>query len=163
MLPPPPPELEEIDAEFAAEEPKPRLSVEVVRAETTLIPRQFRLIRGRPRDGSAAVVMSFKNQLAKPGKQNETFRRVTANLTFVGSDRTEHIDYGNWLNEYARYVDFRPGETHTLVIAMVTIKIQGKLSASSIKKRLIREKDDLDLDTPFLGLNTAAFHSRLVK
>jgi len=118
MLPPPPPELEKIDAEFAAEEPKPRLSVEVVRAETTLIGRDnFGSFEERP-DGSAAVVMSFKNQLAKPGHQNETFRRVTANLTFVGSDRTEHIDYGNWLNEYARYVDFRPGETHTLVIAM---------------------------------------------
>jgi hypothetical protein len=68
--------------------------------------------------GYPAVVMSFKNSPNTIlGQQTESFYEVTANLTYVGEDRAEHIDYGNWLNEYTRYIDFRPGETRDLVIA----------------------------------------------
>jgi hypothetical protein len=68
--------------------------------------------------GFQAIVMTFKNQIAtNPGEQNKSFPDVTANLTFKGTDRTEDIDYGTWLNQYTRSVRFKPGEVRHLVIA----------------------------------------------
>lgn len=110
-------ELRKTETGFVAES-ETKLSIEVVRAEATkIIHNDFGSFEEGP-NGFSAVVMSFRNQLAQPGQQNKTFRRVTANLTFSSYYRTDHIDYGNWLKEYTRYVDFRPGETHTLIVAM---------------------------------------------
>jgi hypothetical protein len=124
-----------IAPELQVEEPKPRLSIEVVDVRTTTIIHGDHGTMTEFSRGYPAVVMSFKNRpSATPGKQTEAFYDVTANLTYVGSDRTEHIDYGNWLDEYTRRVDFRPGETRDLVIAMRRPEIAGVVGLYNPKK-----------------------------
>lgn len=117
-LSPPPSGLEALKATLEDEEPEPKLTIEVVKSGPTIINHDDFCSFMESPQGFPAVVMSFKNQLAKPGQQNETLRKVTANLMYEGADRTEHIDYGNWLKHYTRYTDFNPGDTRDLIIAM---------------------------------------------
>jgi hypothetical protein len=118
QLPTPSPALPELESAIPPEkEETPILSIDVVDARVTTITHDAFGSYSEYANGFPAVVISFKNQLARPGRQNETFTKVTANIAYEGTDRTEHIDYGNWLEEYTRFVDFNPGETHDLVIA----------------------------------------------
>ena len=117
-LPPPPPQIAQVEAAIAEEE-SPKLTIQTVSVRKTgLVPGNYGTITEHSQ-GNSAVVISFKNQPSPiPGQQTDSFYNVTANLTYVGTNRTEHVDYGNWLDEYTRCVDFRPGETRDLVIAM---------------------------------------------
>lgn len=129
------PKSETPDAISQVDEPTPKLTIEVVDIRTTGIAPGDHATLTEFHQGLPAIVMSFKNKPSTiPGQQTETFYEVTANLTYVGRNRTDHLDYGNWLDEYTRYVDFRPGETRTLVIAMIDRQTDAVVGLYNPKK-----------------------------
>jgi hypothetical protein len=117
-MPPTPEELKALDALEKEEEAKAKLTIAVVDVRLTAIVTGNHATFTESHEGAPSIVMSFKNNPSTiPGEQTESFYKVSANLTYVGVDRTEHIDYGNWLDEYTCYVDFKAGETRDLVIS----------------------------------------------
>lgn len=133
-LPPPPPGFEELDA-IPKEEPSHKLTIEAVSVRTTgMVPGNHATLTEWG-EGLPTAIIAFKNKPSTvPGQQTESFYGVSANLTYVGADRTEHIDYGNWLDEYTRYVDFKPGETRTLVIATIDRESKSVVGLYNPKK-----------------------------
>jgi hypothetical protein len=162
QLGPMPSGFAELEAAIPLEE-EPKLSIDVVDARVTTIahdafgsyiesgsgapaPAARPSTRPTIELGFPAVLISFKNHLARPGQQNESFSDVTANIVYEGTDRTEHIDYGNWLEQYTRFVDFRPGETRDLVIAMKnrkTGKVVGLYNQKKIDPRKVRWRSSM--------------------
>lgn len=122
-LPAAPEELAALDALEKEQKAKSDLSIEAVNVRLSGIASVRNATFTESREDSPAILISFKNMPTTPGEQTKSFHRVTANLTYEGADKTEHIDYGNWLDEYTRYVDFRPGETRDLVIATIPSRL----------------------------------------
>jgi hypothetical protein len=95
----------------------PKITIEVADIRQTFINRGARATWTEREHGFQAMVVSFRNHPASLGEQNTSFSNVSANLTYSGKDKKEHIVYGTWLDEYTHHVNFAPGEVRHLLIA----------------------------------------------
>jgi hypothetical protein len=69
--------------------------------------------------GHLGLIAVFKNGLKDVGKETPTLRAVTAHMTYTsGEGKQQQIDSGCWLKEYTHFVDFDPGQTQALIIAV---------------------------------------------
>jgi hypothetical protein len=151
-----PPLSAEMIAEFGKEynkpEPAHKIPIEVVNAGAIFINRGDFCTWTETSHGFQAAIMSFKNQIATmAGEQNQSFDNVTANIVYTGMDKTEHIVYGTWLDEYTRSVQFEPGEVRHLVIAIferAAKKMTGFYNPKTINPLRGRFRSGISLHEP---------------
>jgi hypothetical protein len=172
------------ESEFPTEpaaEPEPKVPIEVVSIRPTFVNNGGYCTWEEADHGFIALIVSFKNQIAtKPGGENRSFPNVTANLTFKGTDKVETIDYGTWLNQYTRYVPFKPGEVRHLLVVMferASKQLVGFYNPNTINpftrrwssRMRLREPEHRDLPLPpcevtlhLISENTTLFTGRYI-
>jgi hypothetical protein len=65
------------------------------------------------------MVADFRNIPKLAGQSTVTANSVTAKLVFRSPDLEDlHVNHGTWLKHYTHSASFRPGDTHSLVIAV---------------------------------------------
>lgn len=114
-------------ADRHAEEPEPGPnSLRFVQVERVRVDG-FGCIWRRREDGPVwALVGIVRNDPGERGRRTNTVRGVTAHLTYRNPDNVDErelfINFGAWIGEYTHFVSFAPGQTQSLILALVKSK-----------------------------------------